>query len=312
MKFDGAAFKKLEGLNMGILKFFPIFLYKFVQFERLPIKLNWMLSVIFICCHTIMPCRTLCHSDLVADPHCLKFHRRFFCSFFSQLLEVRHRCHLSILYYLHCGNSLTPKKPSNFPSTMGKLSKLSRKRKFKSTAARKDKAAADAAVAADATAAAAADAASRAAAATIVPAAPAGSGSVAASNRVNSRRSYAAAVANGPTVAVNVTAETTSVVAASVASPSSAATKSSKKIKLSAAVTFPADMADPTSNALLPPAPDLPTTALKSPKKHDDLAAAVGHGATDASVPSKSRYPSRCNAGRKTTTAVGASSHFVK
>ncbi len=24
MKFDGAAFKKLEGLNVGILKFFPI------------------------------------------------------------------------------------------------------------------------------------------------------------------------------------------------------------------------------------------------------------------------------------------------
>jgi hypothetical protein len=32
-----------------------------------------LLSVIFICCHTIMPCRTLCHSDLVADHHCLKF-----------------------------------------------------------------------------------------------------------------------------------------------------------------------------------------------------------------------------------------------
>jgi hypothetical protein len=231
---------------------------------------------------------------------------------------VRHWCHLSILYYLYCGNSLTPNKLSNFPSTMGKFSKHSRKRKSKSATARKAKAAADSAAAADASAAAAAafaaadaaaDAASRPAAAAIVPAAPAGSGSAAASNRVNTRRSYAAAVNNGPAVAVNVAAETTSVVAASVASPSSAATKSSKKIKLSAAVAFPDAMVDPIDDALLPPAPDLHTTALKSPKKRDDLAAAVGHGATDASIPSKSRYPSCRNAGRKTTTAVGASSH---
>ena len=71
-------------------------------------------------------------------------------------------------------------------------------------------------------------------------------------------------------------------------------------------------MADCTGNALLPPAPDLLTTALKkSPTKPDNLAAAVGHSATDASVPSKSRYPSRGNACRKTSTAVGASSHPV-
>ena len=37
-----------------------------------------MLLVIFICRHTIMPCCTLYHSDLVADCHCLKFHRIFF------------------------------------------------------------------------------------------------------------------------------------------------------------------------------------------------------------------------------------------
>ena len=136
---------------------------------------------------------------------------------------------------------------------MGKLSKLTKKRK--EAAARKAKAAADAAAAADATEAAAAaaataaasaaadadaaaDAASRAAAAAVVPAAPSGSGSAATSNRVNICRSHAAAVANGPVVAVNVAGETTSVVAASVAFPSSAATKSSKKAKLSAAVAF--------------------------------------------------------------------------
>ena len=192
---------------------------------------------------------------------------------------------------------------------------------MRSAAARKAKAAADAATAADATAAAAtasaaadavADAASHAAAAAIVPATPAGSGSAAASNRVNARCSYAAAVANGPAVAANVPDETTSVVAASVASPSSAVTKSSKKTNLSAVVAFPAAMANRTGDALLPPAPDLITTALKkSPKKRDNLAADVGHGTTDASVPTKSRYPSRGNTGRKTSTAVGASSHPV-
>ena len=47
---------------------------------------------------------------------------------FLQLLEVHHRCHLSILYYLHCDNSLNPKKLSKFPSTMRTLGKISRKR----------------------------------------------------------------------------------------------------------------------------------------------------------------------------------------
>ena len=70
-------------------------------------------------------------------------------------------------------------------------------------------------------------------------------------------------------------------------------------------------MADVTGDAFLPPsAQDLHTTTLKSPKKRDKIASAVGHGATDASVPaSKSRYPSRLNAGRITTNVVGASSH---
>ena len=36
-----------------------------------------MLLVIFISCHTIMPCCTVRHNDLVADRHCLKFHGRF-------------------------------------------------------------------------------------------------------------------------------------------------------------------------------------------------------------------------------------------
>ena len=71
-------------------------------------------------------------------------------------------------------------------------------------------------------------------------------------------------------------------------------------------------MANCTGDAILPPAPDLLTTALtKSPKKRSNLAAAVGHGATDASVTSKPRYPSRGHAGRKTSTAVGASSRPV-
>ena len=162
-----------------------------------------------------------------------------------------------------------------------------------------------------------ADAASCAAATAIAPAAPAGSGSAAASNRVVTRQSYAAAVTNGPAVAVNVYAETTSVVASSVASSSPAATKLSaamvlsKKMKLSAAVASPAAMADLTGDAFLPPsAQDLHTTTLKSPKKHDKIAAAVGHGATDASIPaSKSRYPSHRNAGIIATNFVGASSH---
>jgi len=216
---------------------------------------------------------------------------------------------------------------------LANLKEVSRKRKLKNAAAKKAKANADAAAAADATTAAAAtstataasiEAASRAAAATscaaaaaTAPAAPAGSGSAAASNRVVTRQSYAAAVTNGPAVTVNVYAETTSVVAASVSSPSPAATKLSvamelsKKMKLSATVASPAAMADLTGDAFLPPsAQDLHTTTLKSPKKRDNLAAAVGHGATDASVPaSKSRYPSRRNAGRITNNVVGASSH---
>ena len=56
--------------------FAVIFLFEFVQFECLPIslKMEW---VIMNFCHAIMPCPTFCHSDLVADRHCLKFHGRF-------------------------------------------------------------------------------------------------------------------------------------------------------------------------------------------------------------------------------------------
>ena len=82
-----------------------------------------------------------------------------------------------------------------------------------------------------------------------------------------------------------------------------------KKIKVSVAVTSSAAMADPKGNTFLPPAPDLPTTALKSSKKPDDLTAAVGHGATAASLSSKPRYPSCRNSGNNTSTVVGASSH---
>jgi len=91
----------------------------------------------------------------------------------------------------------------------------------------------------------------------------------------------------------------------------SAATEVSKKIKLSAAVASPAAMADLTGDTFLPPSAQyLHTTTLKSPKKRDKIAAAVCHGATDASVPaSKSRYPSRRNAGIITTNVEGASSH---
>ena len=74
---------------------------------------------------------------------------------------------------------------------------------------------------------------------------------------------------------------------------------------------LPAAMADVTGDAFLPPsAQDFHTTTLKSPKKCDKIAAAVGHGATDASfTASKSRYPSRRNAGIITTNVGGASSH---
>jgi hypothetical protein len=122
----------------------------------------------------------------------------------------------------------------------------------------------------------------------------------------------AATVANVSAVPVNVVGEITSIVAASVASSSSAATKSSKKAKLSAAVAIPAAMVDRTGDAMLPPAPDLFTTALKkSSKKRGDHFAAVEHGATDASIPSKPRYPSRGIPDRNASTAVGASSHPV-
>ena len=119
----------------------------------------------------------------------------------------------------------------------------------------------------------------------MVPATPSGSGSSAARNRVATHSSYAAAVANGPAVAVNVTGKTTSVVPASVASPSSAATKSSKKPKLSADVPVPATMVDRTGGTILPPATDLLTTELKkkSPKKHGDFAVR-GCDATTTSV----------------------------
>ena len=259
-----------------------------------------------------MPCRTLCHSELVVDCHCLKFHGRFFCSFFLQLLEVRHRFCLYTLYCLHCGNSLTPNKPSKFPSTIGKLSKLSKKRK--EAAARKSKAPADAAAAAAAVAAAAASAAAdaascAAAAAAVVPATPSGSGLSSASNKLATCRSYATAVANGAAVA----GVTTSVNAATLASPSSVATRSSKKPKLSAAVVIPAAMADPKRDAICLPALDLLTTELKkkSPNKHScKFAAAVGHGAADGLVPLKPMCPSRC-IGKKTSTGKGASSHPV-
>ena len=134
-------------------------------------------------------------------------------------------------------------------------------------------------------------------------------------------QSYAAAAANGPTVAVNVAAATiSSVVAASVASPSSATMKNlARNGKLSAAVASPAAMAGLTGNACLPPSTQDLHTAMtqKSPKKRDQNAAdighggtdapvAVGHAATDASVPvaSKLRYPSH-----RTTNVGGASSH---
>ena len=190
---------------------------------------------------------------------------------------------------------------------MGKLAKLSNKRK--EATARKAKAAADAAAAVAAAAASAAaeavaDAASCAAAAAVVPGAPSGSGLATTRNRVATRGSYAAAVANGPAV----DGETTSVDAPTVASPSSGATKPSKNPKLSAAVTVPAAMADCTGDAILPPAPDLLTKELKkkNPKNPGNFAAAVGHGANDASVPSKPRYPSR-GTGTKTSTGKGAS-----
>ena len=185
---------------------------------------------------------------------------------------------------------------------MGKLEQLVLKR---SAAKKKAKTAADAAAAADATAAAAAaiaaadaptDAAFHAAAAAVVPTTHSGFG-------VATRRSYAAAVANGLADA----GETTSVNATTVASPSSAATRLSKKPKLSAPVVIPAATANRTVDSTAPdlaataertgdePAPDLVKKDSKknSLKKSGDLAATVERGATDASVLSKSKYPSR-------------------
>ena len=186
---------------------------------------------------------------------------------------------------------------------MGKLNNLTKKR----AVAKKAKAAVDAAAAADATAAAAAayvaadaaaDAPSRAAATTVVPATRSGSG-------IATRCSYAAVVADGPAVA----GETTSGNAATVSSPSTAATRSLKKPKLSAAVIVAAAMADCTVNAT---ALALLTKELKnkSPKKRGYFAATVELGATDASVMSKSRYPSQTTA-TKTSTGKGASSSPV-
>jgi hypothetical protein len=70
--------------DKGDIKFFRLvfvlffILYKFVLFERLSVSLKWILSLIFVCCCTVMPCRTLCHSELSVDHHFLKFHGRFF------------------------------------------------------------------------------------------------------------------------------------------------------------------------------------------------------------------------------------------
>jgi hypothetical protein len=82
-----------------------------------------------------------------------------------------------------------------------------------------------------------------------------------------------------------------------------------KKLKLSAPVVVLAAMADRTGEAT---APDLLTKELKkkSPKKRGIFAATVERGATDASTPTKSRYPSRAT-GTKTSTGKGASSSPV-
>jgi hypothetical protein len=70
-------------------------------------------------------------------------------------------------------------------------------------------------------------------------------------------------------------------------------------------------MANPTAVTILPPAVDLPTTTRKSLKKRDDVAAAVAHGVTAASIHPKSRYSSR-NAGNKTSSVLGASPPLVE
>ena len=58
--------------------FFHFFLYEFILFERLSVLLKWILSFIFLCCRTVVPCPTLCHSDFLVDRHFLKFHGSFF------------------------------------------------------------------------------------------------------------------------------------------------------------------------------------------------------------------------------------------
>ncbi len=101
--------------------FFLLFIiYEFVLFGCPSVSLKWMSSVIFLCCRTVMSCRTLCHSELFVDRHFLKFHGSFlFCSFFSKLLVVRHWFCLYSLYYLLCTNSLILDKPFNCPINHG-------------------------------------------------------------------------------------------------------------------------------------------------------------------------------------------------
>ena len=80
-------------------RFFCYLHYEFILFERPSVSLKWILLVIFLCCRTVMPCRTLCHSELLVDRHFLKCHGSFFVLFI--LLEAAGSASpVSILYLI--------------------------------------------------------------------------------------------------------------------------------------------------------------------------------------------------------------------
>ncbi len=192
-------------------------LYEFVLFDRPSVSLKWM-GVIFLCCRSVTPCHTLCHSELLVDCHCLKFHGRFFiCSFFPNLL-VR----ASTVFPLSYTICLVPVQSflTNHPiflSAMGKLQRLSTKRAVRK--ARKS-AAAPAAAAADAIAATGT---------AVAPPTPAG-----AKKKTSKAAAAAAADATTATAAAIAAADT------AVASPvlAGAKTKTSKAAAAAAADVF--------------------------------------------------------------------------
>ena len=75
---------------------------------------------ILLCCRSVTPCHTVCHSELLVDRHCLKFHGRFFYLFvFPESAGQGVTGVSSILYYLLSTNLIILDKPPNFPISHG-------------------------------------------------------------------------------------------------------------------------------------------------------------------------------------------------